>query len=90
MWRLCEVTVGSDAQGLLLYAPPPPGDRHIAAGLQGSEALLKHLIHNERFTTSAAYTLYKEMRIREPACGYRVEQKTSGGTRAANQLKFGL
>jgi hypothetical protein len=58
MWRLCEVTVGSDAQGLFLYASQPTGERCVAASLQGTEALLKYLIHNERFTTSVSCTLY--------------------------------
>jgi hypothetical protein len=51
MRRLREITVRSNAQGFLLDTPPPPGDPCVAASLQGAEALLKHLIHDERFTT---------------------------------------
>ena len=55
---------------------------------QINEALLKHLIHNERFTTSVAYTLYPQTTIREPGNGSPIEYKTSTGTRATNQLRL--
>jgi hypothetical protein len=58
MRRSREVTVGSYAQGFLLDAPPSSGKRYVAAGLQGAKAPLKHLIHNDRFTTSSPDTLY--------------------------------
>ncbi len=55
---LRQATVGSHAQGFLLDAPPAPGDGRVATSQQGTEALLKHLIHIERFTTSPAHALY--------------------------------
>ncbi len=60
MRRLREITVRSNAQGLLLDTPPSPGDRCIAMSLQGAKALLKYLIHNERFTTCVVATLYRQ------------------------------
>jgi hypothetical protein len=55
---LRQVTVGSDAQRLLLDAPLPAGQENIATSQQATEALLKHLIHVVRFTTSFSNALY--------------------------------
>ena len=55
---LCEVAVGSDTQGFLLDSPLASGHGRVATSQQGTETLLKHLIHNERFTTSPAGALY--------------------------------
>ncbi|MEJ2140724.1 MAG: DUF2845 domain-containing protein [Gammaproteobacteria bacterium] len=40
--------------------------------MQSTEALLKHLIHNERFTTSVARTLYLLSEFGERRCGHPV------------------
>ena len=55
---LRQVTVRSNAQGFLLDAPLTPGHGNVATSQQGTKALLKHLIHIERFTTSLPATLY--------------------------------
>ena len=71
-WRmrcLRQVTVGSNAQGLLLDPPLAAGHRRFVISQQGTEALLKHLIHSERFTTSSAGALYPRAARSEPVSG---------------------
>ena len=70
---LRQVTVGSHAQGFLLDASPAPGHRSVATSQQGTEALLKHLIHKERFTTSSGDTLYRRAAAAEPVSGLPVQ-----------------
>ena len=82
MRRLRKITVRSNAQGLFLDAPPRPRDRWVAARLQGAEALLKHLIHDLRFTTCVAPALYRQTVSRAAALRAPVEAGGRDGTRA--------
>jgi hypothetical protein len=55
---------------------------------QGTEALLKHLIHIERFTTSSADALYPRTLANEPVSGRAVELRICGGACPAYNAKM--